>query len=258
MSASRPYVLSIAGFDPCGGAGILADCKVFEQFRCLGLAVCTSITVQVEDDFREVRWLGTDEIVRQLEAILARYPVQAIKIGILENLDMLMGLVRVIRYTHPSVFIVWDTVLAASSGFELLSDFDRKKFALCLKHVDVITPNVAESMALFGTASADELHRQEHHAAIYLKGGHADKTDEKGVDYLVVRNDGITRIPPLAPCGTANTVQVASCRQASPPTSRWGIRWQRRANLQNSIRNKHWTQIPQGWLIIIFSGTCSI
>ena len=53
---NRPYVLSIAGFDPSGGAGVLADIKTFESFKTVGLAVSTAHTFQTEDDFHGLEW----------------------------------------------------------------------------------------------------------------------------------------------------------------------------------------------------------
>lgn len=196
MADNRPYVLSLAGFDPSGGAGLLADCKVFEQFRCVGLAACTAVTVQTEDRFYDVRWLGVDEIRQQLDALLKRYPIQAVKIGIVENLTMLDALVDTIRAIYPSVFVVWDPVVAASSGFDLLGGLDSGRLAQCLMYVDVITPNIPEAQALFGTMSADELQGQRLSTAVYLKGGHA-AMEEKGMDYLVSRDGEVKRIPPF-------------------------------------------------------------
>lgn len=191
---NRPYVLALAGFDPSGGAGLVADCKVFEQFRCVGLSSCTAITVQTEDCFLDVRWLGVAEINSQLEVLLARYPIQAIKIGIVEHLGTLTALLYTIRRSYPGVFVVWDPVMATSTGFKLMTSIDANALARCLQHVDLITPNTSEAVGLFGTAMTDKLKQFAVHTTIYLKGGHAAGS-EQGVDYLIRRDEDVVRIP---------------------------------------------------------------
>ena len=57
MQLSRPYVLSIAGYDPCAGAGVLADIKTFEQHKVYGIAVITSLTFQTERNFHKFNFI---------------------------------------------------------------------------------------------------------------------------------------------------------------------------------------------------------
>ena len=80
MPYNRPIVLSIAGFDPCGGAGVLADIKTFEQHQCLGMAVNTSITNQVEDKFISVNWFSTEEIIKHIKTLTHKYKIYFQKI----------------------------------------------------------------------------------------------------------------------------------------------------------------------------------
>src|SRR5665648_372914 len=89
MEANRPIVMSIAGFDPCGGAGILADIKTFEQHNVYGLAINTAQTVQTENDFISIRWETEDHILKALETMLTHYNVKAVKIGIVEKISTL-------------------------------------------------------------------------------------------------------------------------------------------------------------------------
>ena len=86
MESNRPVVMSIAGFDPCGGAGILADIKTFEQHKVYGLGVNTSQTLQTENDFISIRWETENDILNALEKLLTHYDVKAVKIGIVENI----------------------------------------------------------------------------------------------------------------------------------------------------------------------------
>ena len=87
MNYNRPIVLSIAGFDSCGGAGVLADIKTFEQHQCLGMAVNTSITNQVEDKFISVDWFSSEEILAHIKPLTDHYKIDYVKIGIIENLE---------------------------------------------------------------------------------------------------------------------------------------------------------------------------
>jgi hydroxymethylpyrimidine/phosphomethylpyrimidine kinase len=67
MSKNRPFVLSIAGFDPSGGAGVLADCKTFEQHEVYGLAINTN-TIQTENNFYEIEWTSLEFTTRSIES----------------------------------------------------------------------------------------------------------------------------------------------------------------------------------------------
>ena len=73
MSKKNNYILTIAGFDPSGGAGILADVKTFEQNKCIGMAVQTANTIQTEDEFLSVNWVNEDIVIKQLEKLLIKY-----------------------------------------------------------------------------------------------------------------------------------------------------------------------------------------
>ncbi|MDR0802766.1 hydroxymethylpyrimidine/phosphomethylpyrimidine kinase [Fluviicola sp.] len=184
MNYNRPIVLSIAGFDPTGGAGALADVKTFEQYSCLGMAVLTGNTNQTETDFISVDWIGKEKITSQLLPILENYQVSAVKIGIVENLEILSGILEIIRASFALIPVVWDPVLTASSGFELHDAFERRLLEEILISVDLITPNVSEARKLMG--EKDEIEAAfllGNHTSVLLKGGHS--TVRKGIDLLI-------------------------------------------------------------------------
>jgi hydroxymethylpyrimidine/phosphomethylpyrimidine kinase len=79
MSANRPFVLTIAGFDPSGGAGILADAKTFEQHHVYGFAVNTGNTIQTENEFFEIQWTDLDFVLKSLEKLFENYNIKAVK-----------------------------------------------------------------------------------------------------------------------------------------------------------------------------------
>ena len=183
MNYNRPIVLSIAGFDPCGGAGVLADIKTFEQHHCLGMAVNTSITNQVEDKFISVNWFSADDIIKHIQTLTSKYNINFVKIGIIENLHTLHAIVSFLKQQNNTITIVWDTVLSASSGLHLIESIDKHKLEAVLKSIYLITPNTSEAKKLTGIdnelEAADYLSKYCH---VLLKGGHSEIN--KGTDVL--------------------------------------------------------------------------
>ena len=88
MAEDRPYVLTIGGHDPSGGAGITADIKTMESIGVQGMSVCTALTFQTEDYFEGLVWVEKKELKKQLKPILEQYNIKVVKIGIIENLQM--------------------------------------------------------------------------------------------------------------------------------------------------------------------------
>jgi hydroxymethylpyrimidine/phosphomethylpyrimidine kinase len=184
----RPNILTIAGYDPCGGAGVLADIKTAEFHQCIGMGVLTANTIQTEDTFVSVGWIEEIQIVKQLETLLTRYQFGAVKIGIVESFERLQTIINKVRNHQPTVFIVWDTVLSASSGFDFVNEINQDKLITLLKSIDLITPNANEVQKLTGNTNVYQGAKDlSHHTNIILKGGH--RTDKMGVDTLF--NNGI-------------------------------------------------------------------
>ena len=183
MSYNRPIVLSIAGFDPCGGAGVLADIKTMEQHQCLGMAVNTSITNQVEDKFISVNWFSADDIIKHINTLTDKYKIDFVKIGIIENINTLHAIVSFLKQQNNAVKIVWDTVLSASSGFNLIEAIDKNKLEDVLKNIFLITPNTNEAKKLSGIDNELEAANYlSKHCHVLLKGGHSEIN--KGIDFL--------------------------------------------------------------------------
>jgi len=194
MEYNRPVVLSIAGFDPSGGAGVLADVKTFEQHHCLGFGVVTALTVQTEDAFYKTVWQPLELIIDQCEPLFNQYKIDVVKIGIVESLDVLLALINWMKNKNEKVKIIWDTVLGASAGSSFIASIDNAVLSDILKNVYVITPNSIEACRLIGgeDASQSALFLSAH-CHVYLKGGHSVK--EKGVDFLY----GCGKITPFVP-----------------------------------------------------------
>ena len=97
MSKKVPFVLSIAGFDPSAGAGVLADVKTFEQHRVYGFAINTGNTIQTENKFFEMQWTDLAFVLKSLEKLFNNYTIKAVKIGIVPSLEYLKEIVFKIK-----------------------------------------------------------------------------------------------------------------------------------------------------------------
>jgi hydroxymethylpyrimidine/phosphomethylpyrimidine kinase len=175
MSERRPFVLSIAGFDPSGGAGILADIKTFEMHQTCGLGVCTSVTFQNEHEFQGVEWLPFNSIQKQLDILFRKYNIDVVKIGLIESFFVLNGLLDHLLKFNPDVKIIWDPVLTASAGFDFHPHPDQSLLLPALTKICLVTPNLAEATRLAAgkdaLTSAGALNR---YCNVYVKGGHSD------------------------------------------------------------------------------------
>lgn len=194
MTYNRPIVLSIAGFDPCGGAGVLADVKTFEQHRCLGMAINTGITTQVEDVFYKVEWVSAEEIINNIKILNQKYQIDFVKIGIIENLDVLLEVVLFLKALNPNITIVWDTVLSASTGFNFINNLEQQKLISVLKLVELITPNSNEIKLLRSIEDEQKGAKcLSQYCTVLLKGGHSK--ENVGVDFLFTKNTIVQFLP---------------------------------------------------------------
>lgn len=178
---TRPKILTIAGFDPSGGAGILADIKTIEANKCLGFAVCTANTIQNEHEFVSPNWMTEKEVFAQLEVLMKIHKFEYVKIGLISSFEFLRKINSKLITQTPSLKIIWDPILSASAGFDFNHDLSELKTVL--KDVYMITPNWNEIKQLSGNedalAGAALLAQFTH---VYLKGGHHPTA--KGKDYL--------------------------------------------------------------------------
>lgn len=195
MPENRPFVLSIAGFDPSGGAGVLADCKTFEKHKAYGFAINTANTIQTENEFFDIQWTAIDFVLTSLEKLFGTYEIKAAKIGIVPSLVYLNEIVILIKRLSPKTKIVWDTVLKSSTAFDFLAIKNQVALTEILQKIDLITPNYCEILKLSTEAFAPEKIAENlaEHCAVLLKGGH--NPNEKGVDYLYTK-DRFFRIEP--------------------------------------------------------------
>lgn len=192
---TRPKILTIAGFDPSGGAGILADIKTIEANKCLGFAVCTANTIQNESEFVSPNWIAEEEVFAQLDILMKAHEFEYVKIGLIPSLQCLHNLIAVLSSQFSvhkpqtsnhkpqtlNLKLIWDPILSASAGFDFKHDLSELKSVL--KEVYIITPNWNETIHLSGKTDAIEgATYLAQFTNVYLKGGHHPTA--KGKDYL--------------------------------------------------------------------------
>ncbi|WP_316752319.1 hydroxymethylpyrimidine/phosphomethylpyrimidine kinase [Pedobacter gandavensis] len=195
---ARPYVISIAGLDPSAGAGLLSDLKCFEAQRVYGFGVCTALTVQTDTEFLKNDWLETEQVIAQLKPLVEKFPIQAVKIGLIKNLETLSTVCEFLNSFDPKIKIVLDPIIKATAGYNFHDwNGDPDVFKNVLKRLYLITPNYLEMLELKGgtrqvqgdsdtevsTEAVDQLCRTwSEDCAVLLKGGHHPLTP--GTDYL--------------------------------------------------------------------------
>lgn len=195
MAEERKYVLSIAGFDPSGGAGILADIKTFEANNVCGMGAISALTFQNDKEFDSLKWIETEDIIKQVLILKKRFDFSVVKIGLIKNLDTLGYLISTLNSQVSSLKFVWDPIIKASAGFEFHKNFEKKKLFSVLKNCYLITPNTDEIKFLTGIDNPKQGAKElSNYCNVLLKGGH--NMEEPGVDYLFTENT-IEKITPI-------------------------------------------------------------
>lgn len=209
MSKKRPLMpLTIAGSDPCGGAGIQADIKVFMRFGLSAAAVPTALTVQGPSGLRSLEPVSPEMIKRQLDVLLTDVRPAVVKVGMLPSGEIVRAVARALApLAAKGIPIVVDPVLESSSGERVLPRDDVKVFMRQLVPLaTLLTPNVTEAAELAGTTVArvrkdtQEVIQDLRRAgpkAVLIKGGHL--SGDEAVDILATRTDVIAYSLPRVP-----------------------------------------------------------
>ncbi|MFQ3575924.1 MAG: hydroxymethylpyrimidine/phosphomethylpyrimidine kinase [Cytophagales bacterium] len=189
MKKGKPYLLSIAGFDPSGGAGVLADIKTFEAHKVTGFGIVTNLTFQTENKFLGLEEISYQTIEKQLDPLLNQYEIKFVKVGLVKDLKMALFIFEKLKTYKDDMFIVWDPVMGSSSGYDFWASETQNKqlLSLCLKNINLVTPNVPELKKMFGNDIELGIKNIVEHCHLVLKGGHQEK--EKAVDVFVEKND---------------------------------------------------------------------
>lgn len=145
-----PRVLSIAGTDPTGGAGIQADIKSIGAAGGFAMSVVTALVAQNTHGVRSIHTPGTGFLVEQLDAVFDDVTVDAVKIGMLGTAEI-TDVIADYLAAHPVPVVVVDPVMVATSGDRLLTEDAEAALVELCRAADVITPNLAELGVLCGS-----------------------------------------------------------------------------------------------------------
>jgi hydroxymethylpyrimidine kinase/phosphomethylpyrimidine kinase len=203
-NANKPVVLAIAGADPSGGAGIIADIRTIQAFSCIPAAAITSITFQNSQEYFGALHQTAASVRAQIEAIVGEHEIAAVKIGMLPTADVVREVARSLHdFNLPPPVI--DPVIESTSGGKLMQDdaFEVLVTEL-LPRARLVTPNIPEAEKLAGVNIGDEEQMRQAAArirelgvrSVLVKGGHlkmqrSEVSDQRSVTIDILDDDGI-------------------------------------------------------------------
>ncbi|WP_153100119.1 bifunctional hydroxymethylpyrimidine kinase/phosphomethylpyrimidine kinase [Paraburkholderia hayleyella] len=220
MRQALPHVLTIAGSDSGGGAGIQADLKTFSALGAYGASVITALTAQNTRGVSAIHTPDAAFISAQIDAVFDDIRIDAVKIGMLANASIVRAVARALERYRPA-HVVLDTVMIAKSQHALLApDAVAALRDELLPLATLLTPNLPEAAALLGTLSAtDEAAMRDQGEAlralgaqaVLMKGGHLPAPDSP--DWLIEAHGtlrvGGPRVPVRNTHGTGCTLSAA-------------------------------------------------
>jgi hydroxymethylpyrimidine/phosphomethylpyrimidine kinase len=192
-SVQIPRVLTIAGSDSGGGAGLQADLKVITALGGYGMSVITAITAQNTLGVTRIQDVDLDVIDAQIDAVISDIGVDIVKIGMLASPQIVRTVAKALR-RHGVQRIVLDPVLRATSGASLGGDDTAQAIMTELFPLaSLITPNMEEASLLLGRdiSGPDDFKMAAQQLlamgpqAVLIKGGHLDATHTQITDFLM-------------------------------------------------------------------------
>jgi hydroxymethylpyrimidine/phosphomethylpyrimidine kinase len=217
LPPAPPVVLTIAGFDPSGGAGISADLKTIAAHNCYGVAAITALTVQNTLGARRVKPLDAAVLKESVNCLLEDGRIRAIKVGLIANASNARAIAEILA-ENSALPAVLDPVVRSSSGLSLLEpeglEFLKKKL---LGGVALVTPNLDEASALTdlkvenieGMKQAARRLVEMGARAVVVTGGHLDKAIDVFFDGKALETFVGDRIKPDNTHGTGCTFSSA-------------------------------------------------
>jgi len=181
-------VLTIAGSDPSGGAGIQADLATFSAFHVQGFSAITAVTAQAPSSVRGVLPVPPAFVIDQIEAVTDAFAIDAVKIGMAAKGETLTAIAELLDRLNIST-VVLDPVISSSGGFPLLERDGVPALRALLPRVHLVTPNLHEASQLTGREVVTEEDmgeaviriREMGPRYVLIKGGHLEG---KAVDIL--------------------------------------------------------------------------
>ena len=183
MKSFYTSVLTIAGSDSGGGAGIQADIKSISANGAYASSVITATTAQNTQGVRDIHAIPVPHIVQQLEAVLEDIAFKAVKIGMLHSKEVIDAVNNTLtKYKVRNIIL--DPVMVATSGDTLLQEDAIKSLKSFLPSVLLITPNIPEAELLIGhpinlenLKDSAKMLAEQYKTSVLLKGGHLEFTD---------------------------------------------------------------------------------
>ena len=173
-------VLTIAGSDSCGGAGIQADLKTFAALGTYGMSVITAVTAQNTQGVFAVQEIAPEMVAKQISCLYEDIVIDAVKIGMVSNREIIKTIARKLK-EYQAQNIVVDPVMISKSGYDLLHPEAKQELIQTLLPVaDVVTPNLYEAQEILGKeiTTVEEMERAARDIAalgpknVLVKGGH--------------------------------------------------------------------------------------
>lgn len=174
-------VLSIAGSDCSGGAGIQADIKTISAHKMYAMSVITAVTAQNTLGVQAVSAVSAETVAKQIDSVFTDIVPKAVKIGMLCNAEIVQDVAERLKY-YKAENVVVDPVMLSTSGRALLDDkaveiAEKELFPMAA----LLTPNIPEAMRLSGmeirgmdsAASAAAVLKEKYGCAVLIKGGHS-------------------------------------------------------------------------------------
>ncbi len=221
MPQKPKICLTIAGLDPSGGAGVVADIKTFSAFGCFAAAAITSVTFQNTTGVFGAVHQTADSVHQQVQPVIEDLGIDALKTGMLPTPEIIEEVSRLVSENHLNNLVV-DPVVRSTSGFDLINDQALRSLIKNLFPLArLITPNIPEAERISGVAieseqdvaDAAEVMREMGARNVLIKGGHSfseqltmngepsehgvgspyvSKGSAQAVDYLFLEDDLIT------------------------------------------------------------------
>lgn len=222
-----PRVLSIAGTDPTGGAGIQADLKSIMASHGFGMCVTTNLVAQNTCGVRQVYTPSADFLRAQLQVVFDDVAIDAVKLGMLGDKEYIT-IVEDWLDKHPVPVIVLDPVMVATSGDRLLEESAEEALRKFAAKADIITPNIPELAVLCNAKPAttfaqacDQAQQwaREHQTVVIVKGGHLTGKDAGNT---AVFPDG-TQFHVACPRIDTTTTHGTGCSLSSSLATRVGL-----------------------------------
>jgi hydroxymethylpyrimidine/phosphomethylpyrimidine kinase len=226
MQTTQPIALTIAGLDPSGGAGIIADVGTFVHFGVRPAAVITSLTFQNSERIFGATHETANSLRAQILPVVEEGMIAAVKIGMLPTADLVLEVARLLTETDLPAPVI-DPVLQSTSGYPLMEKEAVEALVTELMPLArLLTPNIPEAETLTGLHIADEADMRKAAAmiramgaqAVLIKGGHLNHESERwAIDLLDSESD--VRVfsgewiesPPVRGTGCILSSAVAAC-----------------------------------------------